>query len=109
MFSETAFSCSVRPVDSTPSLVAINWYFEPEPISAGSGYPDMTLMPNSLMRLTSSQNVTVVDSLVHRGTSILRLQNVTMDSRGFYFCQAEFNDGLVSNSSQGFLEITVGE
>ena len=88
------FSCSIRP-DST--LINITWYFDPVPLDVGSGNDSY-----DLMTITNG----VISGLPHFGTSILSLDYVTEQDRGFYFCVAFFNNGNLTSSGQAFLEIT---
>ena len=110
MSLEAAFSCSVRPADSIPSLVTINWFFEAAESTSMGSASGMIMMPSSSpVMATRLTDVEIVGDLAHRGTSILRLFNVNMDDRGFYFCQAMFSDGRTRNSSGGFLEVMGGK
>lgn len=88
------FSCSIRP-DNT--LVNITWYFDPVPLDIGSGNDS-----SDLVVITSG----VISGLPHFGTSILSLDYVADQDRGFYYCVAFFNNGNSTNSGQAFLELT---
>ena len=88
------FSCSIRP-DNT--LVNITWYFDPVPLDIGSGNDN-----TDRMAITSG----VISGLPHFGTSILSLDYVNDQDRGFYVCVALFNNGNFTSSGQAFLELT---